>query len=93
MAKAVTSKTCFRGGKLYREGDTLEYTGAKKDLPAWLKLVDNENEDKLSASEIVKLIKAVDSIEGLSDYEEYANDDRKTIAEAYAAKLEELTAE
>ena len=93
MAKAVTSKKCFRGGKLYREGDTLEYTGAAKDMPKWMNLVDVEEDEKLSASDIVKLIKSADSLESLAEYEQYADDERKTVSEAYANKLEELTAE
>lgn len=93
MAKAVTSKKCFRGGKLYREGDTLEYTGAVKDMPKWMKLVDSAEDEKLSASDIVKLIKSADSLDSLAEYEQYADDERKTVSEAYANKLEELAAE
>ena len=35
MAKVSTSKDCFFGGKLYRKGDKLEYTGAEKDMPSY----------------------------------------------------------
>ena len=35
MAKVSTSKDCFYGGNLYRKGDTLEYTGVKKDMPSY----------------------------------------------------------
>lgn len=41
-----------------------------------------------SASDIVKIIKAAETLESIA---EYAEDDRKTVIEAYSAKVLELT--
>lgn len=92
MAKVLTSKDCFYGGNLHRKGDTLEYTGVEKDMPSYFsEIKDKESKDKkLSAADIVKLIKSAESIEAIS---EFADDDRKTVKEAYEEKLAELTAE
>ena len=87
MAKVSTSKDCFYGGNLYRKGDTLEYTGVKKDMPSYFTEIESKDE-KLSAADIVKLVKAAESIEVIS---EFAGDDRKTVKEAYEEKLAELT--
>lgn len=50
----------------------------------------DKEEKSLSASDIVKLIKAAESVEQISEYSE---DDRKTVKEAYEEKLAELSAE
>lgn len=91
MAKVSTSKDCFFGGKLYRKGDKLEYTGAEKDMPKYFNLIEVKavEDEKLTAAEIVKLINSAESIELI---EEYAEDERKTVKEAYEAKLDQLSA-
>lgn len=43
---------------------------------------------ELSAVDIVKIIKAAETLESIA---EYAEDDRKTVKEAYEAKVLELT--
>lgn len=92
MAKVSTSKDCFYGGNLYRKGDKLEYTGVKKDMPKYFTEIEvaKSEGDKLTAADIVKLI---NSAESLSDIEEFVDDDRKTVKEAYEEKFAELTAE
>ena len=92
MAKVSTSKDCFYGGNLYRKGDTLEYTGVKKDMPKYFTEIEaaKSEGDKLAAADIVKLINSAESV---SDIEEFADDDRKTVKEAFEQKLAELTAE
>lgn len=92
MAKVSTSKDCFYGGNLYRKGDTLEYTGVKKDMPKYFTEIEaaKSEDEKLTAADIVKLI---NSAESLSDIEEFADDDRKTVKEAFEQKFAELTAE
>jgi hypothetical protein len=87
MASAVTSKDCFYGGKRYRKGDTLDYKGAKKDLPKYFTLTEQDDDKSPSASDIVKIIKAAETVDEIS---EYAEDDRKTVKEAYQEKLNDL---
>lgn len=49
MASVVTSKDCFYGGKRYRKGDKLEFKGAKKDLPKYMKEVEQEKQKPKTA--------------------------------------------
>jgi hypothetical protein len=62
---------------------------APEKLEAGSKVFDKKGAEAATAADIVKLIKSAESFDLIKDY---AEDDRKTVKEAYEVKVEELSA-